>query len=130
MRDAEGTIDMLRAMKSLGVRISVDDFGTGYSSLAYLRRFPIDILKIDRSFVRDIGSDSDDEAIVRAIMALAKTMRLLTIAEGVETRPQLDFLLKQGCDRLQGYFFGRPVDTEEISARLQLEERERSRRIH
>jgi diguanylate cyclase (GGDEF)-like protein len=118
MRDAESTIGMLKALKSLGVKISVDDFGTGYSSLSYLRRFPIDILKIDKSFVRDIGSDGEDEAIVRAIMALAKTLRLLTIGEGVESAAQFNYLRREGCDRFQGYYFSRPVDVAGLLMRL------------
>ena len=122
MRDAESTVGMLKALKSLGVKISVDDFGTGYSSLSYLRRFPIDILKIDKSFVRDIGSDGDDEAIVRAIMALAKTLRLLTIGEGVESPAQVDYLQREGCDRLQGYYFSKPIDGHSVAAQLAEEE--------
>ena len=112
MRDAESTIGMLRALKRMGVKISVNDFGTGYSSLSYLRRFPIDIVKIDKSFVCGVGGSSEDEAIVRAIAALAKTLRLLTIAEGVETADQLHFLQSEGIDRFQGYYFSHPVDVE------------------
>jgi EAL domain-containing protein (putative c-di-GMP-specific phosphodiesterase class I) len=91
MQDAETAIGMLRALKRLGVKISVDDFGTGYSSLSYLRRFPIDILKIDKSFVREVGISGESEAIVRAITALARSLNLQTVAEGVETEAQLDF---------------------------------------
>jgi diguanylate cyclase (GGDEF)-like protein len=110
MRDAENTISMLRAFKSMGVRISADDFGTGYSSISYLKRFPIDILKIDRSFIRDITSDEDDAAIVTAIMAVAKSLRLTTIAEGVETAEQVAFLQQHQCDRFQGFLYSRPLD--------------------
>lgn len=131
MRDAESTIGMLRALKRMGVRISVDDFGTGYSSLSYLRRFPIDILKIDKSFVSDVGAaGSEDEAIVRAIAALAKTLRLLTIAEGVETSAQLNFLQSEVIDRFQGYYFSRPVDTEAITARLMAEDQDALGVVH
>lgn len=130
MRDAESTIAMLRALKSLGVRISMDDFGTGYSSLSYLRRFPIDILKIDKSFVRDIGFDIEDEAIVRAIMALARSLKLLTIAEGVEKVEQLRFLQREGCDRFQGFYFSRPLDVEPLQLRLSAEQREAAGRVH
>jgi diguanylate cyclase (GGDEF)-like protein len=130
MRDAESTIAMLRALKSVGVKISMDDFGTGYSSLSYLRRFPIDILKIDKSFVRDIGSDAEDEAIVRAIMALSRSLRLTTIAEGVEKVEQLRFLEKEGCDRFQGFYFSRPLDIEVFQARLATEHREVAGTIH
>lgn len=118
MKDAESTVAMLKALKNMGVRISVDDFGTGYSSLSYLKRFPIDILKIDRSFVRDIGSDEDDAAIIRAIIALARSLRLVTVAEGVETQEQLDFLRRELCGRFQGYLFSRPVAPEQISQML------------
>lgn len=118
MRDAEGTIGMLRALKGMGVRISVDDFGTGYSSLSYLRRFPIDILKVDKSFVGDLGAGGEDDAIVRAVTALAKSLRLTTVAEGVETEAQLRFLQAEGVDQCQGYYFSRPMDAEAIASRL------------
>lgn len=118
MKDAETANGMLRALKNMGVKISVDDFGTGYSSLSYLKRFPIDILKIDKSFVRDVPVDEDDTAIVRAIIAIAKSLRLVTIAEGVETAEQAEFLRGENCDCFQGYYFSRPVDPASISLRL------------
>jgi diguanylate cyclase (GGDEF)-like protein len=118
MRDAESAVGMLRALKRMGVRISVDDFGTGYSSLSYLKRFPIDILKIDKSFVSALGVNDEDTAIVRAIMALAKSLRLTTIAEGVETEGQAEFLGRVECDRFQGFLFSRPVDPEVLVERL------------
>ena len=118
MQDAESAIGMLRALKGMGVRISVDDFGTGYSSLSYLKRFPIDILKIDKSFVRDLPDDEEDAAIVRAIIALARSLRLTTVAEGVETEAQLDFLRTERCSRFQGYHFSRPVNPEAMEKRL------------
>lgn len=124
MRDAESTISMLKALKGLGVKISVDDFGTGFSSLSYLRRFPIDILKIDKSFVRDIGRDAEDEAIVRAITALSRSLKLMTIAEGVESIEQLRFLRREGCDRYQGFYFSRPADPDAVDLRLATEARE------
>jgi diguanylate cyclase (GGDEF)-like protein len=119
MQNAESTIATLRALKRMGVRISIDDFGTGYSSLSYLKRFPIDILKVDKSFVRDIAVDSDDAAIVRTIAALGRTLKLMVVAEGVETQGQVDFLAAEGCDRMQGYLFSRPVESSELLALMQ-----------
>ncbi|GAB4177248.1 MAG: hypothetical protein Fur0039_20570 [Rhodocyclaceae bacterium] len=118
MREAETTIGMLRALKNMGVRISVDDFGTGYSSLAYLKRFPIDILKIDRVFVRDLAVSEDDAAIVRTIMALSRSLRLETVAEGVESAEQLRFLKEEGCGRFQGYYFSPGLAAEDFRARF------------
>ena len=130
MKDAESANGMLRAFRNMGVKISVDDFGTGYSSLSYLKRFPIDILKIDKSFVRDVTQNDDDTAIVRAIIAIAKSLRLTTIAEGVETRGQAEFLRGEGCDSFQGYFFSRPLDPEKLLARLVEEEKDKVLQIH
>ena len=109
MSDVDNTIEILRNLKGLGIHISIDDFGTGYSSLSYLRRFPIDVLKIDRSFVNDIDVDADDAAIVVSIISLAHSLRLQVIAEGVETASQLAFLRSYGCDQMQGYYFSRPL---------------------
>ncbi|HEV7501549.1 MAG TPA: PAS domain S-box protein, partial [Vicinamibacteria bacterium] len=109
MQNAEATIHTLRELKALGVRISIDDFGIGYSSLSYLKRLPIDTLKIDQSFVRDITSDPDDAAIATAIIALAHTLKLRVVAEGVETQAQLEFLSTRQCDRMQGFLFSRPL---------------------
>jgi diguanylate cyclase (GGDEF)-like protein len=118
MKDAETAVGMLRALKNMGVKIAVDDFGTGYSSLTYLKRFPIDVLKIDRSFVRDLVDDEDDAAIVRAIIALAKSLHLTTVAEGVETAEQASLLRTQAVERFQGYYFSRPLSDEKISEKL------------
>ena len=118
MQDAESTIQTLRGFKNAGVRIAIDDFGTGYSSLSYLRKFPIDILKIDKSFVRDIETDPDDASIVRVINALGHALRLEMQAEGVENSAQLRFLQNQGCQRAQGYFFSMPRIPEAISTLL------------
>jgi diguanylate cyclase (GGDEF)-like protein len=105
MSDAEGSVTILEQLSQMGVLVSVDDFGTGYSSMSYLRRFPVDKLKIDRSFINEIVSRPDDASIVRAIVSLAHSLRLKVVAEGVETREQLDFLKILGCDQYQGYFF-------------------------
>jgi len=109
MDNAEKTIETLRKLKSLGATISVDDFGTGYSSLSYLKRFPIDILKIDQSFVRDVHKDEDSAAIVDAIMTLGHTLGLKLVAEGVETQEELNYLQARSCDMVQGYFFSKPI---------------------
>jgi diguanylate cyclase len=109
MHDAEQSIEILRQLSALGVRISVDDFGTGYSSLSYLRRLPLDKLKIDRAFIRDVVTNRDDATIVRAIVSLAHNLRLKVIAEGVETPDQLAFLRDLGCDQYQGYHHSVPV---------------------
>ncbi len=112
MNDVDSAITILRTLKNLGVQIAIDDFGTGYSSLSYLRRFPIDVLKIDQSFVNDLAIDPDAAAIVAAVITLAHSLRLEVIAEGVETLEQLTFLRAHGCDQMQGYYFGRPVDAQ------------------
>ena len=109
MDDTEASEVALYDLKAFGLSIYLDDFGTGYSSLAYLKKFPIDGLKIDRSFIRDIPGDVDDEAITRAIVALSQALRLKVVAEGVETRAQLDFLNLEGCDEVQGYLFSKPL---------------------
>jgi diguanylate cyclase (GGDEF)-like protein/PAS domain S-box-containing protein len=109
MRDAEEALGLLLDLKALGVRISVDDFGTGYSSLTYLKRFPVDVLKIDRTFVDGLGADLDDLAIVQAILALASSLGIDTIAEGVETSLQAGVLRDLGCRRAQGFLLGRPA---------------------
>jgi EAL domain-containing protein (putative c-di-GMP-specific phosphodiesterase class I) len=109
MHDGEQMVEMLHAIKRLGVQIAVDDFGTGYSSLSYLKRFPVDRLKVDRSFVKDIATDPDSAAIVRTIIALGHNLNLKVVAEGVETEEQIAFLAANACDELQGYYFSKPV---------------------
>ncbi|WP_423020521.1 EAL domain-containing protein [Undibacterium sp. Di27W] len=114
MENAQDTLAALDRLRSLGVRLTIDDFGTGYSSLSYLKRFPVDIIKIDRSFVRDIPGDADDAAIVTGIIALAHSLRLEVVAEGVETREQLDFLRAQSCDILQGFYLSKPIPAQQL----------------
>ena len=118
MHNAERLIDMLSSIRALGVHISVDDFGTGYSSLSYLKRFPVDRLKIDRSFVQDILVDKDSEAIVRTIIALGHNLGLKLVAEGVENAEQVAYLLANGCDELQGFYYGRPMPAHEFELLL------------
>ncbi|HET6718192.1 MAG TPA: EAL domain-containing protein [Rhodocyclaceae bacterium] len=110
MRDAEDVIGMMQGLRSIGVSLSLDDFGTGFSSLAYLKRFPIDKLKIDQSFVRGIPADRKDMAIIRSIINLAKFLELKVLAEGVETAEQSTFLKKSGCEQVQGFLFSRPLE--------------------
>jgi diguanylate cyclase (GGDEF)-like protein/PAS domain S-box-containing protein len=118
LRHAVATVDALDAVRALGVRLAIDDFGTGYSSLSYLRRYAIDTVKIDRSFVHDIPSDPDDSAITTAIISLALSLKLDVIAEGVETEAQRAFLLERGCHLMQGYLFSRPLPPEDITRLL------------
>src|SRR5882672_9677359 len=118
MNDPEGAARTLHDLKDSGVKLSMDDFGTGYSSLGYLKRFPIDTLKIDRTFVRDISTDADDATLTRAIINLAQNLRLNVVAEGVETEAQLAFLCSNGCDQMQGYLFARPTTAEECGRML------------
>jgi diguanylate cyclase (GGDEF)-like protein/PAS domain S-box-containing protein len=121
MRNPDAAAAMLDRLRSLGLSVSIDDFGTGYSSLAYLKKFQINHLKIDRSFVEDLGLKTDDESIVLAIIQLAKSLRFTTIAEGVETRTQQQFLVRSGCDVIQGFLFSRPVPDAVFRSLLQRE---------
>jgi len=108
MRDAESTVRTLAALKAMGVQLAIDDFGTGYSSLSYLRKFPVDALKIDRSFVRQI-SDGEDTTIVTAVIGMARSLKLRVVAEGVETAEEVAFLRAHQCDEAQGHYFSRPL---------------------
>ena len=106
-------------MKEVGVQLALDDFGTGYSSLSFLRTFPIDALKIDQSFVRGIRIDSDDAGIVDAVISMGRSLHMRVVAEGVETRQQLEFLKAHGCSEAQGYYFSRPLPADECTRLLQ-----------
>ncbi len=114
MENGATTLAVLQALKGLGVRLAIDDFGTGYSSLAYLERFPLDTLKIDRSFMGRLDRDTEDTAIIRAIITLAHSLGLQVTGEGVETAAQLDRLSTLGCNFVQGYYFSRPLPTPAI----------------
>jgi EAL domain-containing protein (putative c-di-GMP-specific phosphodiesterase class I) len=112
MQNVDATMVALNRLKALGVRLAIDDFGTGYSSLSYLQRFPIDVLKIDQSFIRGLSRDSNDAALVSAIISLGKSLKLAVIAEGVETLEQLNFLKAHHCEEGQGYYFSKAVEPE------------------
>jgi len=118
MRHPEQAARWLAAIKRTGVRLSIDDFGTGYSSLAYLNRFPIDTVKIDRSFIRNVPDSHSDTQITSAVIALGHSLGLAVIAEGAETQKQIDFLRKEGCDEVQGYFFSRPIPAADVESFL------------
>jgi diguanylate cyclase (GGDEF)-like protein len=121
MENAELTINTLNQLKNMGVRLSIDDFGTGYSSLNYLKRFPIDTLKIDQSFIKDITKDPDDYAIASTIIAMAHNLRLTVIAEGVETKEQLEMLRNKNCNEVQGYYFSKPLPENKLKQLLKCE---------
>jgi diguanylate cyclase (GGDEF)-like protein len=121
MREPEEAVKLLRNLKAIGVRLTIDDFGTGYSSLAYLKRLPIDCVKIDASFVRGIPVDASDVAITETVIAMSRSLGLRVVAEGVETRDQMRFLEQRGCDEMQGYYFSRPLPAEDMAAYLRRE---------
>jgi diguanylate cyclase (GGDEF)-like protein len=119
MQNADRAAALLRELRAMGLHLAIDDFGTGYSSLGYLKRFPVNTVKIDRSFITDIPSDPDDIAITRAVIAMAHSLRLQVTAEGVETNAQLDFLAKLGCEQMQGYLFSKPLPADVFESWLQ-----------
>ncbi|MEY8744661.1 EAL domain-containing protein [Bacillales bacterium AN1005] len=114
MMDASVSTEILNELTSLGVKISLDDFGTGYSSLSYLKHYPIHKLKIDRSFVTDITENRSDQAIVATIISMAQHLNMEVIAEGIETKGQLDILMQNDCKEIQGYYFSRPLPAQEV----------------
>jgi EAL domain-containing protein (putative c-di-GMP-specific phosphodiesterase class I) len=118
MENIDSVYQTLNAIRNTGVQISIDDFGTGYSSLSHLKRLPIDAIKIDRSFIRDLISDSDDAAIVTAMLAMGRTMGMKVVAEGVMTRQQADFLVTKGCDQLHGFYFCPPVSADDLETAI------------
>jgi EAL domain-containing protein (putative c-di-GMP-specific phosphodiesterase class I) len=129
MDNAEDMVTTLRDLKALGVRVAIDDFGTGYSSLSYLKRFPVDSIKIDRSFIGQVADNPDDAAIARAIITMAHSLQLKVIAEGVETAAQLAFLVSNGCDEVQGYYFSHPLPGAECTAMLKSQLRLRPSKV-
>jgi EAL domain-containing protein (putative c-di-GMP-specific phosphodiesterase class I) len=123
MRNPAMTTSLLERFRSYGLSLSIDDFGTGYSSLSYLKRFPLDTLKIDRTFIRDLSPDSDDAAITWAIISLAHSLKLKVVAEGVETTEQLDMLRDRACDEVQGFYFSTPQSAADCAQMLRDERR-------
>jgi EAL domain-containing protein (putative c-di-GMP-specific phosphodiesterase class I) len=115
MHNSDRAVRVLTELKSLGVRLAIDDFGTGYSSLSHLKRFPIDTLKVDRSFIRELPRDAEDRAIAEAIIAMGKTLSLTVVAEGVETSEQQAFLSERSCDEMQGFYFSKPIAPEDFA---------------
>ena len=124
MHNAAHAARVLAQLKDMGVHVAMDDFGTGYSSLACLKRFPIDAIKIDRSFIQGLPADADDATLTKAIIAMVHSLRLRIVAEGVETREQVEFLSRHGCDEIQGYYFSQPLA---IDALVQLLRERRTR---
>ena len=121
LQETEGAFAILHQLRELGIRIAMDDFGTGYSSLGALKRFPVDNLKVDRSFIQDIPGDRDDAAITKAVIVMAHSLGMKVIAEGVETQEQYKFLREHNCDEMQGFYFSRPLAEPELLTALRHE---------
>ena len=119
MYNPDHAVKLLTQMKAMGLHVAIDDFGIGYSSLAHLKRFPLDAIKVDRSFIKDLMAHREDAAITEAIIAMGKSLKLKVVAEGVETKDQLSFLRKHDCDEMQGYYFSKPVTQNEFAQILQ-----------
>jgi EAL domain-containing protein (putative c-di-GMP-specific phosphodiesterase class I) len=126
MHDVHQAVRQLHAIKEMGVRLAIDDFGTGYSSLAQLKRLPIDTLKVDRSFIREIPRDLEDNTITEAVIAMGKTLGVTVVAEGVETAEQRNFLSSRACNELQGFLFSKPCDPEALAEMLKSKKPPRS----
>lgn len=122
MRDPEKAVRLLTTLKEMGIRLAIDDFGVGYSSLATIKRFPVDTIKVDRSFIRDIPEDTEDKALTEAIIAMGKTLSLNVVAEGVETQEQYDFLREKACDEFQGFYFSKPLEKDKFAELLRTNE--------
>jgi EAL domain-containing protein (putative c-di-GMP-specific phosphodiesterase class I) len=122
IRDIERTLRILTQLKALGVRIAIDDFGTGYSSLASLQRFPLDTIKIDRSYIRDVGTYAADSSLMKAIIAMGKNLSLTVVAQGVETKEQAEFLRANACDELQGFYFNKPLSAQKSTELLRAQD--------
>ena len=118
LANADVTLSVLQDLRAMGLKLAIDDFGTGYSSLSYLKQFPVNKLKIDRSFIRDVAANPDDAAITTAIIAMAKSLNLKVIAEGVETEEQVSFLRARQCDEIQGYYFSKPLTADKVADKL------------
>ena len=129
MQHVDIAAEKAAAMKKLGIKLAIDDFGTGYSSLSQLKRFPIDTLKIDRAFVRDIPASSDDTAITKAVVSLGKALGVRVVAEGVETAAQYQFLRDNGCDEMQGFYFSKPCHPDAFAVLLKKKPRKRRARV-